>query len=309
MKLFFNIVTSFALAYWPILVMTSVMIFDSPGSTDNRRAILMALTVVFMPMILGVLYFIFDQTFWGVKPRTFLLITIIVPVLAALLFGYPKLLLNSVKGISSNGYFVKEDKVYYEGKLIEAKPTGFETLDEFKTYARDAEGVYFRGRRIEGADASTFSEIKKEDLGTSYFKDKNFVYRLGKKIEGLKPVSVKVLNEMYLVDNDSVFYFQNKIAGADPGSFRVFADQESWGKDKNTVYFQNVAYPEVDPATLEFLERGYAKDKSKVYYREGNVLNIVAAANAATFKVTNWDQKTESEATDGTKYFLQGKAK
>jgi len=340
MKIFFQILTSFALAYWPILVMTSVMIFDAPGSTDNKQAILMALTVVFLPMILGLLYYIFNQTFWGISPKVFLIITIVVPILASLLFGYPKLLLNNMKGVSSNGYFVKEDKVYYEGNLIEAKPTNFEVVDEFRIYARDSVSVYFRGRRIEGADpknfrlafeasqyyrddqsiyyegkvlpgsdAATFERLKRADQPSIYYKDKNSVYWFGRKLEGIKADSVKVLSEEYLVDNESVFYYEKKIVGADPVTFAVYPDEGSFAKDKKAFYFQDVAYPEVDSATIEFLERGYAKDKSKVYYRDGRVLTVVAGANAASFKVTNWDQKTESEATDGTKYFVEGKAK
>lgn len=340
MKIFFQILTSFALAYWPILLMTSVMIFDAPRSTDNKQAILMALAVVFLPMILGLLYFFFNQTFWGISPKIFLIITVVVPILASLLFGYPKLLLNNMKGVSSNGYFVKDDKVYFEGNLIEAKPTNFEVVDEFKDYAKDAASVYFRGRRIDGADpktfktvfessqyfrddksvyfkgkalpgsdAATFVKLKIADQTSTYYKDKNSVYWFGRKIEGLKPDSTKVLSETYLVDSDSVFYFEKKIVGADPASFAVFPDQESLAKDKRALYFRDVAYPEVDLVTIEFLERGYVKDKSKVYYRDGNVLTVVAGANAAGFKVTNWDQKTESEATDGTKYFLEGKAK
>lgn len=150
MKMFIQIVTSLILAYWPILVMTSVMIFDAPGSTNNRSAIYTALAVVFVPMILGFLYFIFDQTFWGIKPRNFLIVTIVVPILTSLLFGYPKLLLNNFKGISSNGYFLKEDKLYYNGSLISDATTGFEVIDEVNDYALHSQGVYFRGQPVEG---------------------------------------------------------------------------------------------------------------------------------------------------------------
>ncbi|MBY0413433.1 MAG: DKNYY domain-containing protein [Bdellovibrionales bacterium] len=340
MKIFIQIVTSFVFAYWPILMMTSVMIFDSPGSTDNKKAILLALSLAFIPVLIGLLYFFFNQTFWGIKPKTLLIITIIVSVLGSLLFGYPKLLLNNSKGISSNGYFIKEDKVYYEGDLTEAKAFKFEAIDQFQIYARDAEAVYFRGKKIPeaiassfkavlpqssyftdnanifyegkklvGVDASTFIQLKRDEIPTTYFKDKNAVYWFGKKIEGLKADSVKSLNESYIVDADSVFYLYTKISGADPATFVVFQDQDSWAKDSKAVYFREMRYPNIDASTLEILSRGYAKDKSKVYYLDGKDMIVVEGANPINFKVTNWDAQTKSEATDGAHFYLEGKAK
>jgi len=342
MKMFFNIITTFILAYWPILMLTSVMIFDAPNSTDNRGAILTALTIVFLPTIIAFLFFAFNQNFWSLKPKYFLMGSLVVSILAGLLFGYPKLLVNSLKGVSSNGYFIKENKVYYEGNLIDAKAAGFETIDEFQIYGRDTDGVYFRGRRIEeadpksfksafgdsryyqdakniyyegkilaGSDAASFERLKLPDGNpSSYFKDKNSVYWFGKKMSDVLAASVKVLSESYIVDAQNVFYYQNRIAGADSSSFAIIQDdQGSWSKDKKSVYYKEVAYPEVDPSTLEVLERSYAKDKSKVYYFNGEKLTEVVGANAKSFKVTNWDQKTESEATDGTHFYVQGQAK
>lgn len=339
--MFFNILTTFVLAYWPILLLTSVMIFDAPNSTDNRTAILMALTVVFLPSIIAFIYFGFNQTFWHLKPKYFLTGAVVVSVLAGLLFGYPKLLINNLKGISSNGYFIKDDKVFYEGDLIEAKPAGFETIDEFQIYARDSEAVYFRGKRIEqadpksfkmvfddssyyrddkniffdgkileGSDASSFTRLLRPDgKPSSYFKDKNFVYWFGRKRPEVQASSVKVISEAYLADAENVFYFKDKIVGANPATFVEIPNQESWGKDDKTVYYRDSAYPQLDMASLEILERGYAKDKSKVYYVNDNKLIEVVGANPSTFQVTHWDQKTESEATDGVRYYLEGKAK
>lgn len=341
MKMFFNIVTTFILAYWPILMMTSVMIFDAPDSTDNRSAILTALTIVFIPTLLALLYFLFKQSFWSMSPKTFLLGAMVVSVAAGLLFGYPKLLINNLKGVSSNGYFVKDGQVYYEGNTIEAKSVGFETIDEFQIYARDNESVFFRGKKIDSAIPKTFKsafgdsryyedgqhifyegQIQKDtDVSTfvrmnlpdgkssSFYKDKNCVYWFGKKISGLQPDSVKVLSETYLVDSQSVFYFQNKIEGANPNRFVVIQDQSDWGKDDKAVYGRDKAYSNIDPASFEVLERSYVKDKSKVYYNDSGSLVEVVGANPKTFTVTNWDPKTESEATDGARYYLQGKAK
>lgn len=342
MKIFIQIVATFFLGYWPILVMTSVMLFDAPGSVNNLTAILWALAVVFCPVIIGVLFYIFGQTFWGLSPRHFLLATIIVPILASFVFGYPKLLLNRSKGISSDGYFVKDDKVYYDGKLIEAKPPGFEVVDKYKIYARDADHVFFRGkiladvdaktfrdalatptsyyadsksvifdgRSLAGSDPESFVQLKSPDgEPTTFFKDKNSVYWIGQKITGLQASTVKALSQSYLSDAAHVFYIQKQVAGADAASFVSLAEYESWGKDKNSLFYQEVAHPEIDITSFQILERGYIKDKSKVFYREGATVTVVIDANPATFKVTNWDAATKSEATDGMHYFVEGKKK
>ena len=91
--------------------------------------------------------------------------------------------------------------------------------------------VYFDGREIEGASASSFSILR-----DGYAKDTWNVYFDGKKINGASPDSFKVLRDGYAKDRWNVYFDSIKIEGASPDNFNVLHD--GYAKDTwNTYYF------------------------------------------------------------------------
>ena len=339
--MFFQIVTTFLLCLWPIVAMTSVMMFAAPGSTDNTSNIVTVIAVLFYPAILGAIYWLTGTAFWGLSAKTFFISTVALPLAASLYFRYPRLLLNSLRGISSVGYAVKEGKVFYKGIEIQAEAQTFKVL-ETET-AKDANRVFYRGKVIEAADAESFSLFT--DVSASFSKDKNRVYYEGKVIDGADAKAFKPLvfentdYRQFFIDNDNVFLFNKKIAdvdassaalvspnhlkdksvvyfldqkieGADPETFQLVNFDASLSKDKNAVYFKYKKINGADPNTFQILDRGYVKDSQTVFYLyadEGAV--ALTGANAQAFHVTGYDQLTNTDANDGVRYYLQGQDK
>jgi len=80
--------------------------------------------------------------------------------------------------IAGNEYFIRDDGVYYNGKMIEKADKGtFEVLESYHNgeyyyfYAKDKNNVYFMGRIIESADTGTFKALSGHDY-YHYEKDK-----------------------------------------------------------------------------------------------------------------------------------------
>jgi hypothetical protein len=172
MKILLQLVMTLILAFWPVAVLTSVMLFDAPGSADRLQPILMALVIIFYPMILGITFYFFNFSLWTIPPKTLLIITTVLPILALLLSDYPKLLMNSVKGIPSEGYAVKGEVVYYSGDAIPADSRSFQVIQkDFNFFARDKDHVYYLGRVINEAQPESF-----QILENGYVKDKAHVF-------------------------------------------------------------------------------------------------------------------------------------
>ncbi len=339
-----QIIVTLFLLYWPIVLLTSVMAFDAPGSNDNQKNVIVALVIIFYPVFFGITYFLLSVRFWGLSPLAFLGATVLVPLLGAFLMGYPKLLLNSIRGVSSNGYFSKEGAVYFDGNKIEVDSKTFQILNtKFKLYARDQKHVFFRGRIIKMADPETFKAVEEgndnyyidkknvfydgiilegadskefkrlttvDNKGTSFFKDQNFVYFNARKIAGLSGLTAKSLLGGYLSDGNNIFYYTTKISSADVPTFHVRSDNEDYASDKNSVYYLGVAIPLAQPNGFQILDRQYAKDAKNVFFTQNDGKSfVVERANLKKFIVTNYDPKTDSDATDETHYFLSGHIK
>jgi hypothetical protein len=318
------------------------MAFDAPGSTDNQKVILMALTVVFYPAVFGLLFFLFNSTFWGLDPKYFLIVTLIVPLMGASILGYPRLLKNNLLGISSSGYFTKDGKVYYEGEPIQANgktfevlneefklrakddkhvyfrgiiidgadPQSFRAVDEGRTYYRDNKNVYFENKILQGANAETFQNLKTASgEGTNLYADKNGVYFFDKKIADNAGNKARALSSSYWTNGKDVYVLTKKIEGADPDTFKLL-DQESYSRDKSHVYLDDQVIPGANPDTYQPLERSYGKDDQHVFYVDRNQkFYVIEGANPKTFKVILYDPKTDSDATDGVNLYMSGKKK
>ena len=127
-------------------------------------------------------------------------------------------------------YFVSENKVFFDGREIKgASASSFSILRD--GYAKDTWSVYYCGAKMDGASSNSFKV-----LGFGYAKDIWNVYFDGKKINGASPESFKVLRDGYAKDTWNVYFDAVKIEGASPDSFKVL--RGGYAKDTwNTYYF------------------------------------------------------------------------
>ncbi len=90
--------------------------------------------------------------------------------------------------------------------------------------------VYFEGKKISGASASSF-----KDLGNGYGKDSFDVYYMGEKIKRASASSFKVLGYGYSKDSFNVYYNGVEIKGASANSFKV--DSRGYAHDSFDTYY------------------------------------------------------------------------
>lgn len=118
--------------------------------------------------------------------------------------------LSSDYAKDENNVFVITFNEEHSPQIIsDADPETFEATDG--NYAKDKNKVYlnFLGGliKIESADPASF-----ENLNMGYFaKDKNYVYRTGKIMEGLDPESFQVFNNYYFRDKNNCYNNVGKI--------------------------------------------------------------------------------------------------
>lgn len=123
-------------------------------------------------------------------------------------------------------------------------------------YAKDTWNVYYQGRKVDGASASSFV-----DLGAGYGKDTWSVYYQGRKIDASSSSFVP-LDDGYAKDTWCVYYQGRKI-DASSSSFIPLG----WGYAKDTwsVYYKGRKI-KASLSSFVNLGRGYAKDAWNVYY-------------------------------------------
>ncbi|MEI6891851.1 MAG: DKNYY domain-containing protein [Pontiella sp.] len=204
------------------------------------------------------------------------------------------------KGEKIAVYWKDKYKVY-TSMVDEIKGADPETFKIFKStepgmngfYSTDKNNVYWMGKKLKGANPSTFSHVSR-----SYYKDKNSVYHFDKK---RKDIDAKTFQEIifkgittdYYKDKNKVFIGEqlfNEIVGADPNTFEVlrsFDAQERKGgivfsKDKKHVYHIYDLIIGADPDTFEVINNSmYSNDKNHIYFLGKKAVEI----NVSTFRV------------------------
>lgn len=101
MKLFVDIVTTFLLLFWPLVLFTSVMMFDAPGSTNNTSLVITVMLIVAYPVYIFLLYALVKSNYFGLSSRLCLIIATLTVLGALFLFGYFDLLWKGIRGIES----------------------------------------------------------------------------------------------------------------------------------------------------------------------------------------------------------------
>ncbi|MCL2327141.1 MAG: TonB family protein [Bacteroidetes bacterium] len=150
-------------------------------------------------------------------------------------------------------------------KVIKCKKGNYGTW-----YAKDKNYVYYRGKRIIGADHNSVEILE----GWDYIKDKNYVYYDGKRIiGGADPTTFKVLEcENYAVDRFGIYYRGTPLMYSLPKNYRFLGDFcPTYVISNNRVFFQESEIKGADAATFEIVKvivnRYFtiAKDKNHVY--------------------------------------------
>ncbi|MCR9228458.1 MAG: DKNYY domain-containing protein [Flavobacteriaceae bacterium] len=213
------------------------------------------------------------------------------------LLSYISFLLSlfSFTGCQNNsGYEEKNGKVYYkwvnggnyktEYTLVEAaNPTTFEVIKQnLKVHlARDENHVFINAKVIDGADPSSFEQIK-----DYYWRDKNQVFLLSTDdqkyhvIDGADPDSFEVIvNHYWSKDKLNVFYSATKLPDVSSSEFEAIDNH--WGKDNDHYYYHSFRLGLLDYRTAEIINAYYIKDKDQVFF--GN--KLVQGADPKTFQV------------------------
>ena len=171
-------------------------------------------------------------------------------------------------------YILGSGKVYYgTNLLVNVNPDSFILLED--GYATDGHKVIYYGK-LTNADALTFHKLLSSEgicyspYRDCFYTDKNRLYLKGEPVEGSGSES-KVLGEYHLISNGNVFYRTNIIPEADAGSFLPL--NKYWGKDKQSVYYQNKQVESADPATFKLVDKkdGFGFDKEH-FFKEGKIL-------------------------------------
>lgn len=218
-------------------------------------------------------------------------------------------------------YAIDEQHVFYNGKIIsEADSATFQPIkieakeETFPVYWKDKKHVYIDGKILEDCDGATFTCISQ-----GYGRDASKVYYRDKILPGANPKTFYFITDTVSRDDSSLFVFNKRVTEAvDLETFEIVRHEEGdFCKDKNHVYIifyhledPLLKIPDADPKTFLPIGRSYARDHSNVYfygYYKGKKTKILKLedVNPDTFSV-GYDELTDSEATDGKKYFMYG---
>lgn len=249
------------LMFWPLLLMMSPMMFDAPGSENDKSHATSMMLVLCYPIGLFILLWIFGGSYFGYSGLKLVIISGVIVVGALSVFGYFGMLLNLQKGIANSGYSVVDHNVYYDGKLLE------------------------------GADGASFNTLSVERLrGTpKYAKDKNSLYYSGKIVEGasIKALTIKIINmDEYWLNNEQVIYDGKILPDANPAEIEGFEGFTGWvysmSEGRYIVYSYGVPLPAVDKSSFSPLNDFIAKDKHHVFEKHNIILKD---ADAVTFEL------------------------
>lgn len=132
-------------------------------------------------------------------------------------------------------------------------------------YARDFEHVYFRGKRIPGANPVYF-QILGPDLG----RDDRYVFKANDLISS-DARNFKCLDERLSKDSTRV-YFDDQVISEDAGHFRYIGkwQKTSFYKDYNKVFVNGKGYRVADIDTFDYAGNGVFTDRFQVYKFTGD---------------------------------------
>jgi hypothetical protein len=186
---------------------------------------------------------------------------------------------NSVEFIVSN-IFKDKNHVYWLGSSLlkcfdDFDPATFQLVGDnsyLRQYSKDKNGVYLLNQKLNGISSEGF-EILDSQSYQLYIRDKNGIYidnRIKLK-EIVDPQSFTLIDFHYSFDKYYLYYHLRKIEGiADPQSFTTI--NKHYAKDKYNLYYQHKKVEGIaDPQSFTFINNNYSKDKYNLYYQHKKI--------------------------------------
>ncbi len=145
------------------------------------------------------------------------------------------------------GYAKDRQHVYMDGYILEyVEPLSFRLKDEqHHPYAG-------------------YGEWDRPPHTYGYYKTKFNVFFNGRKIEDASASTFKELDEGYAKDSFNVYYLGKKINDASASTFRILGG--GYSKDAFNVYFYGKEIPDASASTFKYDGSGYAHDAFDTYY-------------------------------------------
>ena len=140
---------------------------------------------------------------------------------------------------------------------------------ETPNIAVDKELVFIGGKVKLGAHGPTYEKI---DNNGYYWKDRNSVWRAGRKLEGADPANFRlVFGNSLGRDNDQVFSNHTPVTPCDIASFRAAGPKAKdgkilyiWWRDDQCIYKGSFKAEFADPESFVALSANFAKDKHSI---------------------------------------------
>lgn len=296
MQIFVNIAVTFVLSFWPVMFMMSPMMFDAPGSVNDKNAIVNLMLVMCYPVGLFFILGITGIHYFGISGYKLAAASTVIIAFAFSIFGYYGLLLNAIKGIASSGYSVVVDKVYFDGKPIQGVdsqtfifPAADKMRSAYSYYARDKQHLYYRGKVVKDALAEDIHEVE-NSRGLYWHNNKQVLYD-DKVLHGATPENFSPYKDFTgWARSDTghefnVFSYGKQLPTVDGESFAPLND--FYARDKNKIFFKDeLILPGADAASFRLLsEHDFARDKNHVYYLSSKQPFIIGDADPASFEV------------------------
>ena len=141
-------------------------------------------------------------------------------------------------------------------------------------WAKDKLNVWFKNRKIKGADPATF-----EVMENGYAKDKQYAFYYDTLLSGSDVLSFRVLSYFFSKDKDMIWYQGKEVFGVDD-IFGFDIIDGYFSKDQNNIYFNNdtvlMKIPNSDVKTFTCFEnqKNFERNSLKYYIDKNNVYFI-----------------------------------
>lgn len=290
MTLFISILITFLCMPWPAMIMMSPMMIAAPNFAEKKSNIVTAMLFFIYPTFIFLLVKLLGFNFYGTNPNYWAAATFAIGFLVSILYNLPKQLFNVFNGIANYGYFIKEDSVFLDGKKINgADAITFTHFDKRGYYSKDVNHVYYNTKRIKDADAFTFGPLLNDDT-KNFWHDKKNVYYGWKGLTKADGSSIIYAGNGYALDKDHVYFEDQLVKEADPNTFSVLFGHS--GRDATNVFVRTIRATNIkDPQTFEMVfiqDEQFGKDKDQIYvlrYTPPNPLEPFPNADLETFEI------------------------
>lgn len=291
MKILIDIITLGLVSFWLIAFPISAMMFGGPGATEDPNRVYFVCGLLTYPIIIFFIYYVFNIQFFKLSPSTPLIISFVIIGIGFKLFSYDKLLINTVRKLSSSGYSVKDNKAYYQGTLIKgAEGKSFSPIiidpqnPSMTNYSKDLHKVYFKTQAITDADPNTFQLVQDALSPHLYFFDKSNVYFKGK-IVAKKSERMEFKSGYLRLDNQVLY--GELVMEAEPQTFQVLENHIYYSKDAKKIFFEGEAILSMANAeSFKLIEPGWvAVDDKNIYRMNYKDSYLIEGAHRGSFKM------------------------